>query len=145
MSRLDEIRARLEGRSNGAHVAYESEFGCGGYLLKEPGDEEFFAWAGDDMLALLAVVEAHHRVCLEKAALVEENRRLRNALKSLRETEHYQCEDGWYSCPKSASYFGDSYEGTPIADRDCWCGLEGQNAKIDAALKQTEGLCRNST
>lgn len=43
--------------------------------------------------------------------------------------EHYECEDGWYSCPKSESYFG-SYSDTPISDRPCSCG---QSLNLDAA------------
>ena len=103
MSKLDEIEARLAARSDGAHVAYESQFGCGGYLLKEAGDEEFFVWAGDDITALLRVARAAepltrnltHRdryllehgddedVCLVKDITVGEMRRLRAAQEAL--------------------------------------------------------------
>jgi hypothetical protein len=67
---------------------------------------------------------------------------LRNVLKSLRKVKHYLCEDGWYSCPKSESYLGDEYESVPIEKRPCFCGMDKTNAKIDAALKETERLVK---
>ena len=33
---------------------------------------------------------------------------------------HRYCEDGFYACPKSESYFG-SYDRTPIEQRPCEC------------------------
>ena len=60
--------------------------------------------------------------------LREENARLREALKILRIKEHYECEDGWYSCPKADGYLGED-------DKEhCSCGMDKQNAIIDAAL-----------
>lgn len=35
-------------------------------------------------------------------------------------SQHRDCEDGYYACPKSETYFG-SYESTPIEDRPCHC------------------------
>ena len=58
----------------------------------------------------------------------EEIQRLRVALESLRITSHTECEDCWYSCPKSDDYCGTD-------DREhCACGMDKQNAIIDAAL-----------
>ena len=87
MNRMDAIEARLAARSDGAHVAYESDFGCGGYLLKEPGDEEFFAHAPTDMETLLAVAravedywECDQRSGLPKGVSVKEYQAKRAAL-----------------------------------------------------------------
>ncbi len=65
LNRLQQIEERLTARSEGAHVVYESEFGCAGYLLKNSEDGEFYVWAGEDVSALLAVAKAviEHRRC----------------------------------------------------------------------------------
>jgi hypothetical protein len=54
------------------------------------------------------------------------------ALKQLRHTTHYECDDSWYSCPKSANGCADDRE------TGCNCGLEDANAIIDAALAARE-------
>lgn len=64
---------------------------------------------------------------------------LTNTLKSLR-IKHYECEDGWYSCPKSDSYFGKDYEDYPIEERPCLCGADEQNQKIDTVLDILKGF-----
>lgn len=53
--------------------------------------------------------------------------RLRAALLSSKQS-HYQCDDSWYSCPKSED--GCSREGAT----GCNCGADKHNAMIDAAL-----------
>jgi hypothetical protein len=50
------------------------------------------------------------------------------ALESLKRTEHDECEDGFFSCPKAPGYFG-----SDLGDR-CYCGMDRTNAIIDAAL-----------
>lgn len=54
--------------------------------------------------------------------------RLRAALAAAR-IEHYSCDDGWYSCPKSENGCLNSDEGDK-----CNCGADAHNAKIDSAL-----------
>ena len=65
-----------------------------------------------------------------ESALLAEIERLRDALKSLRIDKHAECDDCWYSCPKSDS---------GCCDRDqpkdeCTCGMDAQNEIIDKAL-----------
>ncbi len=53
---------------------------------------------------------------------------LEAALRALRRTRHYTCDDEWYSCPKSEFYTGNSqHDG-------CNCGMDKINTVIDAAL-----------
>ena len=52
------------------------------------------------------------------------------ALESLRRTQHRECEDCWYSCPKSEGCCNDDEP----SDK-CDCGMDRQNAIIDTALK----------
>lgn len=54
--------------------------------------------------------------------------RLREALESLRST-HYECDDPWYSCPKSEGGCANDGQGD-----ECNCGADARNAIIDAAL-----------
>lgn len=42
---------------------------------------------------------------------------------------HYECEDCWYSCPKSGECCNDSRRNS-----ECDCGAAEWNAKVDAAL-----------
>lgn len=65
-------------------------------------------------------------------ALKAEIERLREALESLRQSEHYECEDCWYSCEKhpDCCYVGKGSE--------CTCGMDRRNAIIDDALKGGE-------
>ena len=65
----------------------------------------------------------------EHSALLEENKRLRVALRSLRKEHHLECEDGYYSCPKSPEGCFDEGAGD-----ECTCGVDSANAIIDAAL-----------
>ena len=55
--------------------------------------------------------------------------KMREAIEKLRVHGHYECEDCWYSCPKSDGYCreGDVY-------MECTCGADEQNAIIDAAI-----------
>jgi len=50
------------------------------------------------------------------------------ALEKLR-VEHYQCEDSWYSCPKSEDGCANEFEGD-----GCNCGADKHNEIIDQAL-----------
>ena len=45
---------------------------------------------------------------------------LKEAIQQLKSIPHYECDDGWYSCPKTDSYFG-HYEDEPISKRPCYC------------------------
>jgi len=55
-------------------------------------------------------------------------------IESFRRTQHYECEDGFYSCPSHPDYFGND-------DRTfCSCGLVRDNAKVDEALQIVQGL-----
>ena len=58
---------------------------------------------------------------------------MNDKLKALVETltqaakrSHYECEDAWYSCPKSPSGCSNESEG-----EDCNCGADRHNAEID--------------
>ena len=54
---------------------------------------------------------------------------LRETLEKLRR-KHYECEDCFYSCPKS----GESCNDTRNEIGKCDCGADEDNALIDAAL-----------
>lgn len=47
----------------------------------------------------------------------------------LRRSGHYECEDGFYSCPKHPDSFTPEAAGT-----DCNCGMEKHNAKVEALI-----------
>jgi len=47
---------------------------------------------------------------------------LENFIRS-RYKSHYECEDSYYSCPKSPDYFGE-YDDLDIKDRPCYCGYD---------------------
>ena len=64
--------------------------------------------------------------------LQKENERLRQTLKLLRKTKHYQCEDPWYSCPMTEN---DATEDR-INEKICDCGKQENNDIIDNALKE---------
>jgi len=67
------------------------------------------------------------------AVLIEENARLRKAIKSLRR-EHVECDDPWHSCPKSDEGCANEGEGD-----DCTCGADAVNAIIDAVVGNATG------
>jgi hypothetical protein len=52
------------------------------------------------------------------------------ALKQLRLENHSECNDSWYSCPKSEIGCSDDDQG-----EECNCGVDARNLIIDAALK----------
>jgi hypothetical protein len=52
---------------------------------------------------------------------------LRALIESLRR-EHYDCEDCWYSCPKSEGGCCDD------AQTGCTCGADAHNARVNEAL-----------
>jgi len=81
-----------------------------------------------DAAYITAAANLAPEIAAELIAAREEIQRLRVALESLRITSHTECEDCWYSCPKSDDYCGTD-------DREhCACGMDKQNAIIDAAL-----------
>jgi hypothetical protein len=57
---------------------------------------------------------------------------LRKALNECRDV-HLNCEDSWYSCPKSTDGCSDDRQGP-----ECNCGVEDRNNMIDFVLKETE-------
>ena len=52
------------------------------------------------------------------------------ALRGLHQGTHYECDDRWYSCPKSQEGCADDRE-----PGQCTCGADFTNERIDAALK----------
>lgn len=40
---------------------------------------------------------------------------------------HYECDDCWYSCPKSGNCADDTLD-----DDECNCGVDRENARLDA-------------
>ena len=63
---------------------------------------------------------------------------LRNFLLSQKGTEHYECEDCWYSCPKSGECCDDR-----LGKDVCTCGLDKRNEEIDAVLREVENANKN--
>lgn len=62
-------------------------------------------------------------------ALEEENKELKEFIKTECYQTHNYCEDGWYSCPKAEDGCGNEDEG-----EDCTCGADKLNEKIDKLL-----------
>ena len=92
--------------------------------------DESQLYSGDLVAELAAKILALH-IRIDKAEA--ENKRLRIALESLRETKHYECEDCFYSCPKTGACFKE------VPDyAECTCGMDRRNAIIDKALKGGE-------
>ena len=54
-------------------------------------------------------------------------------LESLKRTEHYECDDSYYSCPKLERTAG-RYDDTPISERLCDCGMDELNAGLESAI-----------
>jgi hypothetical protein len=48
---------------------------------------------------------------------------------------HYECEDGWYSCPKSEEGCLDESDGNK-----CNCGADEINTEIDEAIEMIKKL-----
>jgi hypothetical protein len=67
-------------------------------------------------------------IILFQAAEIE---RLRAALLSLREDTHAECDDCWYSCPKSGACCDQDRKDTDV----CTCGVDRRNKIIDSVLK----------
>lgn len=73
---------------------------------------------------------ALHAALFPAAGAGGEVEALRTALRALRREHHYECDDCFYSCPKSSD--GDCRnDGTRT---ECDCGVDHYNAIIDAAL-----------
>lgn len=53
-----------------------------------------------------------------------------NEILSLK-VRHYECEDSWYSCPKSDYGCCDESKGN-----ECYCGADDKNAKIDIIVEE---------
>lgn len=62
--------------------------------------------------------------------VVQERDALEKALRGLKRERHYECEDSWYSCPKSEEGCADDRE------TGCTCGTDHWNERIDAALAE---------
>ena len=77
----------------------------------------------------LTQTEAERDAQEERIAELEaENKRLRVFIDTKCRRIHYECEDCWYSCPKSEDgCCNDNVEG-------CTCGADDWNARIDEAL-----------
>jgi hypothetical protein len=72
------------------------------------------------------------RLYREKAEAIDEVVRLRGLLlKSKR--PHLDCEDAWYSCPKSADGCANEFAGT-----GCTCGADQWNSEVDASLSAAD-------
>jgi len=48
--------------------------------------------------------------------------------------QHHECEDSWYSCPKSPGGCSNDEAGD-----NCDCGADAHNARIDAILARATG------
>ena len=70
---------------------------------------------------------------------MSELERLKEIVESFRRTNHYECEDGFYSCPAHPEYFGND------SSKECDCGLARDNAKVDEALQIISGLTKRAT
>ena len=53
-------------------------------------------------------------------------------IRSLRTDHHYECQDGWYSCPKSEDGCYNDGQGD-----DCTCGVDTLNEQISAILGES--------
>jgi len=53
-------------------------------------------------------------------------------LKEMAHREHYECEDGFYACPKSESYY--SVSETPKTE--CDCGADEHNAEVEKVFEE---------
>lgn len=74
-----------------------------------------------------ALMDGMQRECADAH---NENARLRGGLERCRQ-RHIECQDGWFSCPKSEGGCFDEGAGD-----DCTCGADETNAIIDAALTE---------
>ena len=52
-------------------------------------------------------------------------------LKKLALRNHYECEDPWYSCPKSEEGCADDERGD-----ECTCGADSHNAEVEAVYAE---------
>jgi hypothetical protein len=59
------------------------------------------------------------------------------SLEEARIKGHRDCDDGWYSCPKSEGYIKHCNDDD---DMGCDCGMDTHNAKIDTALASVQKL-----
>lgn len=69
------------------------------------------------------------RIIAYKEGLVFPTDELIRRLTALKSRRHEECDDPWYSCPKSDYGCANEYAGP-----DCTCGADARNAEIDALL-----------
>jgi len=65
----------------------------------------------------------------------ERNDAIRTIREALVKRKHYECEDGWYSCPMSTEGCLNESE-----DETCTCGASEHNALVDSALAALDKL-----
>lgn len=141
--RLEAIRAYCEDRTDGDQQPYDTHLyeiirlSVGQPLtgkLPQPLHQQVQALTAEVETLRLAqsagCLDEVHLVATVNLPLVEAERaRLREALKSLWRTEHDECQDCWYSCPKSGNCCNDN------AGDNCTCGADATNVIIDTALE----------
>lgn len=60
-------------------------------------------------------------------------------LKELAIKSHYECEDGFYACPKSESYY--SVSDTPKTE--CDCGADEHNAEVEKVFEELDKFVKD--
>jgi len=63
----------------------------------------------------------------------EREKELVAALEKFGKSEHYYCEDSWYSCPKAEGGCADESKGD-----NCNCGADAHNEAVAAALAKVK-------
>lgn len=59
--------------------------------------------------------------------------KLQDAVEGFKNITHSECEDSWYSCPKSE----DGCSNDQYSKNECTCGADYWNQKIESALKES--------
>ena len=80
------------------------------YAIASPSNDDSVWWRKQD-LAMAIHARNHHAALWDVVEAV------------IRRGGHTECEDGFYACPQSDSYFGE-YEGMPVDQRPCSCGWD---------------------
>ena len=70
--------------------------------------------------------DSHAATIARLTAEVERLRARCGRLAAISRRTHHECEDSWYSCPKSEDGCADDFK------TGCTCGAEEHNAMIDA-------------
>jgi hypothetical protein len=63
--------------------------------------------------------------------------RVIEVLNSLRREHHYECGDGWYSCPKAGNYIRHNDSDDELK---CTCIVDELNEEIAATIEKMRGL-----